>query len=226
MRPILEAHRDELPHPEDIADYHFEELRPARPFPSDEFPAPEGWFWEHEDGETDDELLGRAISDGFVPLRHFGCGEHDILVVSGPQAGVVWTLTDVGVGLIPEPDMGQRLDHQVGWVAPERIPDMPARRDSTAREGRARENVMQLVSAQLPPKTRVAYMSLDGAAVRVIAHLPGAIVRNVDLCPGAKRTTYDARVHTFPINRPRQVRTFERTGVPAKELGALLTEDL
>jgi hypothetical protein len=105
------------------------------------------------------------------------------------------------------------------------IPDMPARRESTAREGRAREKVMKLVSAQLPPKTRVAYMSLGGAAVRVIAHLPGAIVRNVDLSPGAKRRTYDARVHTFPINRPRQVRTFEHTGVPAKQLGTLLTED-
>jgi hypothetical protein len=69
-------------------------------------------------------------------------------------------------------------------------------------------------------------MSLDGAAVRAMAHRPGAIVRNVDIAPGAKRRTYDARVHTFPINRPRDVRTFERTGVAADALGALLTEDL
>jgi hypothetical protein len=30
-------------------------------------------------------------------------------------------------------------------------------------------------------------MSLDGAAVRAIAHLPGAIVRHVDIASGAKR---------------------------------------
>jgi hypothetical protein len=33
-------------------------------------------------------------------------------------------------------------------------------------------------------------------------------------------------VHTFPVNRPRQVRTLERTGVPADALGTLVTEDL
>ena len=71
---------------------------------------------------------------------------------------------------------------------------------------------------------RVAYMGPGGAAVRVVGRLPVALARNVDLSPGAKRKTYDARVHTFPINRPRQVRTFERTGVPANGLGVLLTE--
>jgi hypothetical protein len=85
---------------------------------------------------------------------------------------------------------------------------------------------VKLVSARAPPDMRLTYMSLDGQAVRVTARLPGRLMRNVHLSPGAKRKTYDARVHTFPINRPREVRTFERTGVPAKELGALLTEDL
>jgi len=79
---------------------------------------------------------------------------------------------------------------------------------------------------QLPPKTRVAYASLDGAAVRVNAHLPGAIVRNVDIAPGPKRRTYDARVHTFPVNRPRRVVTVERSAVSANALGALVTADL
>jgi hypothetical protein len=54
----------------------------------------------------------------------------------------------------------------------------------------------------------------------------GAIVRNVDIAPAATRNTYDARVHTFPINRPGHVRTVERTGVPADELGTLLAEEL
>jgi hypothetical protein len=162
MRPVLEAHRDELPHPEDIADHHDFHLRPDRAFPV----------------------------------------------------------------LIPEAEMGDRLDHQLGWVASWEVPWFPSRRDCTAREARAREKVIELVSAQLAPKTRVAYTSLDGAAVRVNAHLPGAIVRNVDIAPGATRRTYDARVHSFPINWPRRVRTVECAGVPAGGLGTLVTEDL
>jgi hypothetical protein len=226
MRPILEAHRDELPHPEDIGAHHFSELHPDRPFPADEFPSGEGWFWEGEEDEPDEDLIERVLLHGFVPLRDFGCGEYDLLVVTGPEAGRIWTRTDVGIGVILEAEMGDRLDDQVGWVSPVRVPGVPPRRETSAREDRAREKVMKLVSAQLPPGIRAAYMALDGAAVRVNAHLPGAIVRNVDIAPGAKRKTYDARVHTFPVNRPRQVRTFERTGVPATELGALVTEDL
>jgi hypothetical protein len=226
MRAILEAHARELPHPEDIGDHHFEELRPDRPFPADEFPTPERWLWETEEGEPDEDLMDRTLSDGFVPLRDFGCGEYDVLVVSGPEAGRIWTLTDVGVGFIPESEMGDRLDHQVGWVSVSKVPSWPDRRDSTARQGRERDKTMKLVSAQRPPEARLQFTSLDGADVRVIAYLPGGIVRNVDLSAGAKRKTYDALVHTFPINRPRLVRTVARTGVPAKELGALLTEDL
>ena len=224
MRAVLEAHRDELPHPEDIADHHDLHLRPDRPFPVDDFPSPTAWVWEDDD-DVDEDLLERA-HEGWLPLRHFGCGEYDILVLSGPDAGRVWTRTDLGLLLIPEAEMGDRLDHQLGWVASWEVPWFPSRRDCTAREARAREKVIKLVSSQLAPKTRVAYTSLDGAAVRVNAHLPGAIVRNVDIAPGATRRTYDARVHTFPVNRPRRVRTVERTGVPAEGLGTLVTEDL
>jgi hypothetical protein len=138
----------------------------------------------------------------------------------------VWTLTDVGVGIIPEAEMDERLDNQLGWVSSWRVPWFPSRGDCTAREARAREQVIKLVSSQLPPETRVAYASLDGAAVRVNAHLPGAIVRNVDIAPAAKRRTYDAHVHTFPVNRPRRVRTDAHAGVSATRLGTLVTGDL
>jgi hypothetical protein len=227
MRTLLDAHRDELPHPDDIGEHHgFGDLRPDRPFPSNEFPTPTGWFWESEEGEPDDELLGRTISDGFVPLRHFGCGEYDVLVVTGPETGRIWTTTDVGVGIIPEADMGDRLDHQAGWVRTWDVPPVPEHRPSSARDGRAREKLMKLVSAQRPANVRLAFTSLEGSSVRVNAHLPGAVVRNVDLSPAAKRKTYDALVHTFPINRPRELRTVARMGVPADELGALLSEDV
>jgi hypothetical protein len=72
---------------------------------------------------------------------------------------------------------------------------------------------------------RLTYMSLDGSAVRVTGRLPGHRIRNVDISPAPKRKTYDALVHTFPVNRPRQVRTVARMGVAADELGTLLTED-
>lgn len=225
MRPILAAHADELPHPDEIDDHHGFDLRPDRPFPADEFPTPAGWFWEGEEEDPDEGLMERTLCDGWLLLRHFGCGEYDILVVSGPEAGRVWTLTDVGVGVIPEAEMGDRLDHQLGWVPSWRVPWLPSRRDCTAREARAREKVIKLVSSQLPPKTRVAYASLDGAAVRVNAHLPGAIVRNVDIAPAAKRRTYDAHVHTFPVNRPRRVHTDAHAGVSAQRLGTLVTGD-
>jgi hypothetical protein len=56
MRPILEAHAAELPHPEDIGEHHpfGDDLRPDRAFPAPEFPGPTGWFWETEEGEPDE----------------------------------------------------------------------------------------------------------------------------------------------------------------------------
>jgi hypothetical protein len=128
--------------------------------------------------------------------------------------------------VIPDESQGDRLDHQLGWVSTVKVPPPPVRRESSVRQARKAEKIFKLVSAQRPPGTRVAFMTLDGAAVRVNAHLPGGIVRNLDLSPGARRKTYDARVHTFPVNRPRHLRTVERTGVPAGALGALLAEDL
>src|SRR3954464_9537758 len=97
MRDVLVARRDELPFPEDIAAHHGFELHPDRPFPADELPGAIAWIWEDED-EPDEDLLRRVREDGWLPLRDFGCGEYDILVVSGPHAGRVWTLTDVGAG--------------------------------------------------------------------------------------------------------------------------------
>ena len=171
MRARLEAHRDELPDPEDIADHDRFRLRPDRPFPVGDCPSPTAWVWEDDD-EVDEDLLERAHAR-WVPLRHFGGGEYDVLVLSGPDAGRVWTRTA---------------------ASPE-----DARRVREPRRARP---------------------------CAVNAHLPGAIVRNVDIAPGPKRRTYDARVHTFPVNRPRRVVTVERSAVSANALGALVTADL
>jgi hypothetical protein len=220
MRPLLAAHRDELPFPDEVADHHGFDLRPDRPFPVDEFPEPTYWVWEGEDS-PDDELIGRTFSDGWVPLRDFGCGQYDVIVVSGPDAGRVWTLGDVGVVLIPEDEMRERRKQQLGWVPEYKVPAPPPR--GPGRESRAIEKIRRLATAQCPPRTRLRFLTLTADTVRVSARCDG-IVRNVDITPGARRRTYDALVHTFPVGQHRRLRTFERTGVPARALGTLLAD--
>jgi hypothetical protein len=44
------------------------------------------------------------------------------------------------------------------------------------------------------------------------------------ITPGAGRKTYDVVVHSFPVGRHRRLRTFERTGVQAGDLGTLLAD--
>jgi hypothetical protein len=220
MRPLLAAHSDELPYPDELAGRYDSELRPDRPFPVDEFPEPDGWVWEDEES-PDYELIGRTFSDGLVPLRDFGCGQYDVIVVSGPHAGRVWTLTDVGVVLIAEDEMPERRKQQLGWVSEYNVPAPPPR--GPGRQSRAIEKIRRLASAQRPPETRLAFLTLTADTVRVSARCEG-IVRNVDITPGARRWTYDVRVHRFPIGQPRRLRTFERTGVRAGALGTLLAD--
>jgi hypothetical protein len=72
MGPILAAHADELPHPEEIDDHDGFDLRPDQPFPADEFPTPAGWFWEAAEEEPDEGLMERTLSDALAsaaPLR-------------------------------------------------------------------------------------------------------------------------------------------------------------
>jgi hypothetical protein len=184
----LPSLHDQLPFPEDIADYNGFDLHPDRPFPADELPADHAWIREDEE-EPDEALLRRVREDGWLPLRDFGCGEYDVLVVSGPHAGRVWTLTE-----------RRRGPARTGRSAP-RAPARMGERDHR-------------------PATITGVLS--DSRVRVNARR-GATVRNVDIAPAARRKAYDAVVHTFPVDRPRELRTVERTAVPANELGALLT---
>jgi hypothetical protein len=211
MREHLEPVAGELPLPDDVADHHGFELRPELPFP---LSAP--WFWEgEEDSDPDDERFD-ATRHGWLPLRHYGCGEYDVIVVTGPQAGHVWTLTDVGIACLE----GEPRGAQLGWVDVVKVPPPPAER----RDGKQRviERIRSLVMEQRPPDMQVVrFLALDRETVRASA-MRDDVVINVDVTPGARRKTYDALVHTFPVNRPRAVRTVERRGVPAKDLGALL----
>jgi hypothetical protein len=111
-------------------------------------------------------------------------------------------------------------------TSPSTVRARDSARPAAVPAGRTRRKILDLVSAQAPPGIRLTYTSVGGAALRVTAHLPGAIVRNLDISPAATRKTYDALVHAVSILRPRTVRTIKRTGVPAGRLGALLVEDL
>jgi hypothetical protein len=211
MRPPLEAHRDELPFPEDIADHHgFGDLHPERPFPSDRFPAPDQWMWEGEDDT--DETLFDVLHDGWIPLRDFGCGEYDVLVVTGPEAGRVWTLSDVGVMRL-----AAGYDRTpLRWVEDYDVPRAPRR--PWVRGDRTTHKLGRVVQKQFPDG-RV--MGIGSGIVRVHVRRDG-LVHNVDVEPADARKTFDVRVHTFPEGRHRHVRTREHAAVPAKRLGTLL----
>jgi hypothetical protein len=210
MREHLERVADELPLPEDVADHHGFELRPELPFP---LSSP--WFWEGDEGTDLDDERFDTTQQGWLPLRHYGCGEYDVIVVTGPQAGHVWTLTDVGIACLEDAPRGAQL----GWVDVVKVPPPRAER----RDGKERviERIRSLVMKQRPPDMQVVrFLTLDRETVRASA-MRDSVVYNLDITPGARRNTYDVRVHTFPVNRPRAVRTLARTSVPAKELGAL-----
>jgi hypothetical protein len=213
MRPLLEAHRAELPFPEDIAAHHgFGDLHPERPFPSDRFPAPDRWLWESEDVDQPDEALHDALHDGWLPLRDFGCGEYDVLVVTGPEAGRVWTLTDVGVGRLTEGYDRTPLR----WVEEHNVPPPPRR--PWQRGDRTTPKLSRVAGKQFPDG-RV--MGIGSGIVRVHLRRDG-LVHNIDIEPADARKAYDVRVHSFPEGGHRDVRTVSHTAVPAKRLGALL----
>jgi len=67
---------------------HFQAIQ--RPFPFRQL-----WCWEDE-AEPDPAQLA-AVYDGTIYLGTDGCGIDWALVVTGPQRGYVWQLTDVGL---------------------------------------------------------------------------------------------------------------------------------
>jgi hypothetical protein len=214
MRPILEAHRAELPFPEDIAEFHgFSDIHPERPFPSDRFPAPDHWMWEGE-AKSRAELF-EHLHDGWIPLRDFGCGEYDILVLSGVEAGRVWMLADVGVARC-EPHLVGNDRKPLPWVDDCNVPAPPRR--PWVRRDRVTRKLGELAREQFPDG-RV--MGIGSGIVRVHLRRDG-LVHNVDIEPADARKAYDVRVHTFPEGRRRHVRTTAHVAVPAERLGGLL----
>ena len=68
----------------------------ASPFPLTEFFNP----YDEDQNTTDDELFDDQYIFGSIVLSHQGCGYYDRLVITGPQAGQVWSdgrVSDQGI---------------------------------------------------------------------------------------------------------------------------------
>jgi hypothetical protein len=68
----------------------------ATPFPLTEFFNP----FDDDDDATDDDLFDDQYICGSIVLAHQGCGYYDRLVITGPQAGQVWSdgrVSDQGI---------------------------------------------------------------------------------------------------------------------------------
>ncbi|NUR67851.1 MAG: SMI1/KNR4 family protein [Streptomyces sp.] len=66
--------------------------------PGEPFPLTAAWLWEEDDGPYEDPeaAIGRVLDHGSVVLGTDGCAMNWHLVVSGPQRGHIWHITDVG----------------------------------------------------------------------------------------------------------------------------------
>ncbi|MEW2047451.1 SMI1/KNR4 family protein [Streptomyces sp. NPDC005476] len=62
------------------------------------FPLTEQWLWEEDDGPYEDPeaAMERVLDHGSVVLGTDGCAMNWHLVVTGPQRGRIWLVTDVG----------------------------------------------------------------------------------------------------------------------------------
>lgn len=68
----------------------------ASPFPLTEFFNP----YDDDENANDDELFDDRYICGSIVLSHQGCGYYDRLVITGPQAGQVWSdgrVSDQGI---------------------------------------------------------------------------------------------------------------------------------
>ncbi|MGW2564816.1 SMI1/KNR4 family protein [Streptomyces sp. NPDC001537] len=62
------------------------------------FPLTAAWLWEEDDGPYEDPeaVIEQVLNHGSVVLGTDGCAMNWHLVVSGPQRGHIWHVTDVG----------------------------------------------------------------------------------------------------------------------------------
>ncbi|WCD91267.1 hypothetical protein KPP03845_200228 (plasmid) [Streptomyces xanthophaeus] len=103
-------------------------LTPALPHPADRnpaapFPLQETWAWEGEPAEDHDERVADVHGHGSVVLGTDDELSYWVLVVTGPQRGKVWLVSDVGAHPYPGPEaLGflewvQRWQSGDGWWA-------------------------------------------------------------------------------------------------------------
>lgn len=84
----------------------------ATPFPLTEYFNP----YDADDETADDDCFRDQQICGSIALSHHGCGYFDRLVITGPQAGKVWTggrVSDQGI----EPTGRDFFEWYFGWAA-------------------------------------------------------------------------------------------------------------
>jgi hypothetical protein len=86
---------------------------PERDLAAD-FPLTSTWFWE-DDPEADKERSQAVFSDGAVVLGASDGPLYWLLVISGPQRGNIWAVSEVGAVALTGDD-GEGLDFGA-WVA-------------------------------------------------------------------------------------------------------------
>lgn len=84
------------------------------------FPLTRRWLWEEDDGPYEDPeaVVEQVLDHGSVVLGTDGCAMNWHLVVTGPERGRVWLVTDVGA--MPFGSDGDCTDSAGGfadWVA-------------------------------------------------------------------------------------------------------------
>lgn len=62
------------------------------------FPLTRGWLWEADNGPYDgpEAVIDQVLDHGSIVLGTDGCAMNWHLIVSGPQRGHIWHITDVG----------------------------------------------------------------------------------------------------------------------------------
>ncbi|MFF3013389.1 SMI1/KNR4 family protein [Streptomyces sp. NPDC057939] len=77
---------------------------PLKRDPGRPFPLTQAWMWEEETDPAEDmeETLERVHRHGSIVLGTDGCAMNWHLVVTGPQRGHVWLITDVGAAPLGE----------------------------------------------------------------------------------------------------------------------------
>jgi hypothetical protein len=93
----------------------YQELR----FVREPFPLVQAWVWEDEI-DTDETVIHAARCHGHLYLGTEGCGLNWVLIVTGPERGLIWQIADEGAQpTIPRRDFLTWYEDWLDGIAPD-----------------------------------------------------------------------------------------------------------